>query len=102
MEDAPPVQVEQPCCRINGHRQPARPCQLGGGSRLLASSGKAVVQAAPAAVLCRAAGRQDGQVRREQHHTTSSALQGHSPVMRAGGTATRPMNWTMLQGYNLP
>ena len=52
VDDAPPVQVEQPCPRINRHAQPTAPGQLDSGCRLLVGCGQAVVQAAPAAVFC--------------------------------------------------
>ena len=52
VDDVPPVQVQQPCTRIDGHAQPPAPRQLGGSRWLITACHQAVVQAAPAAVLC--------------------------------------------------
>ena len=55
VQDIAAVQVQQPRARINSNAQPALPGQLGccRRRRLLARRSQAVVQAAPAAVLCR-------------------------------------------------
>ena len=52
VDDAPPVQVQQACPRIDRHAQAAAPGQQVSGCCLLAGSRQAVVQAAPAAVFC--------------------------------------------------
>lgn len=57
VDDAPSVQVTQPSGCINRHRQPELPCQLCCRFWLPACCFEAVVQAAPAAVLCRLKGR---------------------------------------------
>ncbi len=105
MDDAPPVQVQQPGSRINRHGQPAPPRQLGCCCCLLAASGQAVVQAALAAVLCQGSwvgskvvGWPVGGACIRAAHQPATMPPGHLPVIRAGGTATNPMNWTMLHG----
>ncbi len=104
MNDAAAVQIAQPGARIGSDGQAAAPRQLGGCRCLIAGSSQAVVQASTAAVLCTAI-KQTGGDMRSSHlmHVAQlpascshfSKVQGWfqgTPVIRAGGSATSPMN----------
>jgi len=108
VDDIPAMQVAQAGARIGSDGQAAAPRQLGGCRVLLTGCCKAVVQAAAAAVFC-AAIRKRGEKLRSSHlvhaakppscvHVSPSQkwLEG-TPVISAGGSATSPMNCTMLR-----
>ena len=99
VDDAAAVQVQQAGAGIDGHLQAAAPGQLGSCGRLLPGRSQAVVHAAPAAVLCGVAVRVQPTECTEACRNTSCTptTQPVAPVIRAGGTATSPMNCTMLQ-----